>query len=59
MCSAISERLREGNLIVVSEWDLEQETRVCGRGEGDVHPLEHLVPGPDRLADAPGGRAGS
>src|SRR5436189_3421776 len=24
MCSAISERLREGNLIVVSEWDLEQ-----------------------------------
>jgi len=24
MCSAISERLREGNLVIVSEWSLEQ-----------------------------------
>ena len=32
-------RRREGKDAGDSEWDLEQETRVCGRGEGDVHPL--------------------
>src|SRR5947208_5769093 len=30
MCSAISERLREGNLVIVSEWSLEHpKTREC------------------------------